>query len=188
MTKHFFKTFCGVIVLMLVSATMGIAQTKDKALARVNKDNGVYVFTDCEPVSKYEILDRTKVHISWSGQYNEVRDKLVKKTLKDYPKCEAIVCENPAIVMKYDESVSDSDKPLARVRKINGLFVFTDCEPVNDYDIVERESATFGFKADYGSIRNKLIKKAIKDYPDADGVILQFTTGGTDRAVVIKFK
>lgn len=182
------KIFKLMMLLLLVSSAMATAQTIDKALGRVEKVNGVYVFTDSEPASKYEILDRVKVHITWSGQYNEVRDKLVKKTLKDYPKCEAIVCDNPAIVMQYDPSVADSDKALARVRKVNGLLVFTDCEPINEYDIVERESATFGFSSDYDSIRNKLIKKAIKDYPDADGVILQFKTGGTDRAVVIKFK
>ncbi|MBR6310513.1 MAG: hypothetical protein IKR52_04865, partial [Paludibacteraceae bacterium] len=55
------------------------AQEQQKGLCKVNKTNGVYVFTDNEPVCDYEIVDRVKSTVSWSAQYNAVKSKLVRK-------------------------------------------------------------------------------------------------------------
>ena len=181
------------VLLFSLSANV-FAQQYDKAVARVQKNNGIYAFCDNEPIADYEIVDRTKASISWTGQFNEIRNKLVKKAVKDYPNADGIVISmsngssDKAIILKFKDGQDKDKHSLARANKVQGLYVFTDCDPVNDYEVVERESVSFGFKSDYQSIRDKLIKKALKDVPDADGVIFTFSTGGSDKAAVIKFK
>lgn len=44
------------------------------------------------------------------------------------------------------------------------------------------------WSSQYQAIRDKLVRKAVKDQPSASGVILTFSTGGVDKASVIKFK
>ncbi|MBP5503537.1 MAG: hypothetical protein J6Y24_12185 [Bacteroidales bacterium] len=192
-TKSFFGKLAALTLLMSFSLT-SFAQQYDKGIVRVQKNNGIYAFCDNEPISDYEILDRVKSNISWSGQFNEIRNKLIKKAVKDYPNADAVVISmakgstDKAIVIKFKDGQEKDNLGLARANKVNGLYVFTDCEPVNEYEIVDREGAAIGWSSEYQAVRDKLVKKAVKDVPDAAGVILTFSTGGIDRAAVIKFK
>lgn len=192
-TKSFFGKLIALTLMMSVSLN-SFAQQYDKGIVRVQKNNGIYAFCDNEPISDYEILDRVKSNVSWSGQFNEIRNKLIKKAVKDYPNADAVVISmakgstDKAIVIKFKDGQEKDNLGLARANKVNGLYVFTDCEPVNEYDIVEREGAAIGWSSEYQAVRDKLVKKAVKDVPDAAGVILTFSTGGIDRAAVIKFK
>jgi len=84
------------------------------------------------------------------------------------------------------------NKQTAEVNKRFGLFVFTDCNPVLEYEILGevKSSSALALSDDYGSRRDALIKKAKKNYPNADGVLLYPETDGLSktRADVIKFK
>ena len=192
-TKSFFGKIAALTLLMSFSLT-SFAQQYDKGIVRVQKNNGIYAFCDNEPISDYEILDRVKSNISWSGQFNEIRNKLIKKAVKDYPNADGVVISmakgstDKAIVIKFKDGQEKDNLGLARANKVNGLYVFTDCEPVNEYEIVDREGVAIGWSSEYQAVRDKLVKKAVKDVPDAAGVILTFSTGGIDRAAVIKFK
>lgn len=192
-TKSFFGKLAALTLLMSFCLT-SFAQQYDKGIVRVQKNNGIYAFCDNEPISDYEILDRVKSNISWSGQFNEIRNKLIKKAVKDYPNADGVVISmakgstDKAIVIKFKDGQEKDNLGLARANKVNGLYVFTDCEPVNEYEIVDREGAAIGWSSEYQAVRDKLVKKAVKDVPDAAGVILTFSTGGIDRAAVIKFK
>ena len=80
------------------------------------------------------------------------------------------------------------DYSFASVNKDNGIFVFTDSEPIQPYTVLGRVKCAISWTSgQYTAIRNQLVKKAVKEYPDADGVILYFNDGGVDRGVVIKF-
>ena len=55
------------------------------------KNNGIFAFCDNEPISDYEIIDRVKSNMSWSGQFNEIRNKLIKKAVKEHSDCDVVV-------------------------------------------------------------------------------------------------
>jgi hypothetical protein len=182
------------LAIMLSFCINSFAQQNDKSIARVQKNNGIFAFCDNEPISDYEIIDRVKSNMSWSGQFNEIRNKLIKKAVKEHPDCDAVVISmaqgstDRAIVIKFKEGQDKENLALARANKVNGLYIFTDCEPINEYEIVDRESNVMAWSSQYQAIRDKLVRKAVKDQPSASGVILTFSTGGVDKASVIKFK
>lgn len=195
--KKIFKNLFGKLLISAVLLSLSVstfAQQNDKGIARVQKNNGIYAFCDNEPISDYEIIDRTKAGLTWSGQFSEVRNKLIKKAVKDYPNADGVVISmsnsssDKAIILKFKEGQEKDQLALARANKVQGLYVFTDCEPISDYEIVGRESVSYSLKSDYQSIRDKLIKKALKDNPDAEGVIFTFSNASSDKATVIKFK
>lgn len=83
----------------------------------------------------------------------------------------------------------DATNKTAEVNKVDGLFVFTDSQPVKEYEkLGEVKNVISMGGAQYSDLRDKLIKKAKKEHPTADAVILYFHTGSTDRAEVVKFK
>lgn len=83
----------------------------------------------------------------------------------------------------------DATNKTAEVNKVDGVYVFTDSQPVKDFEKLGEVKLTLGLgSSQYSDLRDKLIKKAKKDYPNTDAVILYFHTGSTDRAEAIKFK
>lgn len=187
--RHFFVT----LVFGALSVMSTFAQ--QKSLATVYKSNGLWVFTDCEPIEKYEVVEREKSVISFvSGQYTAIRDKLIKRSVKDVPDADAVLLSfvnegvDRAAVLKFSSEVEQSKIALGNVHMINGVYVFTDSEPVSKYIVLGRVKSVIGWSEQYSYLRDKLIRKALKEYPDAEGVILSFVNGGVDRAVVIKFK
>ncbi len=84
----------------------------------------------------------------------------------------------------------DVKKGTAEVDQYQGVYVFTDSKPVSEYEYLGTVKLTFriGNSGQYQSVRDVMIKKAKKDYPEADGIIMIFKDGGTDRADAIKFK
>jgi hypothetical protein len=58
----------------------------------VEQYTGLYVFTDCTPVSKYEYLDTQKFSGGFtSGQYTSVRDTLIKRVKKKITNANAVI-------------------------------------------------------------------------------------------------
>jgi len=73
-------------------------KSKDNAIARVKKNEGKYVFIDCEPVTNYDISG--KYNVSGAGQkillgtcpsYQEKIDKLIKKANKEKLNFDAVI-------------------------------------------------------------------------------------------------
>ena len=79
-------------------------------------------------------------------------------------------------------------KATGEVEQMEGLYIFTDSKPVLEYEYLGTVKATFGMDSQYQGVRDKLIKKAKKDFPSADGLIMQFKSGGTDKCDAFKFK
>ena len=185
MRKFFMMAIC------LMFSAMGFAQNDDHALAMVERTQGILVFTDNEPVCKYEILDRDKNHYSWNSSYGAIKNKLIKRALKDFPEADGIILEmsnqhaDGAVIIKFvkDPNVPESEYAKARVIKQSGIYVFTECEPISKYKVVDREKVTMTWSGQYSEIRDKLIKKTVKHTPDAEGVIL-----GSTVHCVVKFE
>jgi len=84
-----------------------------------------------------------------------------------------------------------SDKATATVNQVGGIYIFTDSKPNSDYNYLGTVKSGGGFSfasPQYQPIRDMFIKKIKKEYPQADGIILYFVTGGADRAEAIQLK
>jgi hypothetical protein len=83
----------------------------------------------------------------------------------------------------------EAKKSTAEVESIEGLLVFVDSKPVLEYDYLGSVKVSFTLgDTQYQGVRDKFLKKCKKDFPQADGIIIRFKSGGTDVADAIKFK
>ena len=82
------------------------------------------------------------------------------------------------------------NKKTAEVATIQNLKVFTDSEPVMEYEYLGTVKNGFNLASSgqYEPVRDGLIKRVKKDYPQADGIILHLINGSADKADAIKFK
>lgn len=86
-------------------------------------------------------------------------------------------------------SNSPPEKSTAQVNQVQGLYIFTDSKPVLEYEYLGTVKAALTLRSpQYTDVRDKLIRKAKEEFPGAEGVILNFKTGASDQADVIKFK
>lgn len=189
----------------------------EKALARVENYSGIYVFTDCEPLAKYEILgevsfsgsmDNSSSFFMTSGfgtamptvissssekepQYTDIRNGLLTNAVMANRQVEGII-------LKLNNSyqgratmikfIDDKeDKALARVNSYMGVLVFTDCKPVHNYNSIGRINRIGGLNPNYNVLRDKLIRKSLKKNKNTEGVIPYLVSGGRDSGELIAF-
>lgn len=78
----------------------------------------------------------------------------------------------------------------AAVNQIEGYYIFVDSRPVRKYQYLGTvKSNTGGFgSAQYTDVRDRLINRAKKQYPKADGLIFHFVSGKADEAEAIMFE
>lgn len=86
--------------------------------------------------------------------------------------------------------VSDNKKNQAEVNEVQGLYVFTDSKPIAEYEYLGtvKNGMRLAGSSQYQPVRDILIKKVNKEFPQADGVIFHFVNGAADKADAIKFK
>ncbi|PZF71766.1 hypothetical protein [Taibaiella soli] len=70
-----------------------IPQKIDHGIAMVNRDFGMYIFADCTPVAPYDVLGAIKgpALSMGSGQYDELKKKLVARPKKHSPEADGII-------------------------------------------------------------------------------------------------
>ncbi len=82
-----------------------------------------------------------------------------------------------------------SNNSLAEVNQIGGYYIFVDSKPSAEYDYLGTvKGAGFVSSAQYQPVRDGLIRKARKKFPNGDGLIFNFANGSVDKVDVIKFK
>lgn len=74
-------------------------------------------------------------------------------------------------------------KKTAEVNQESGLYIYTDCKPVKEYEYLGTVKV-ITFQGIYKEAIPLLIKKAKKEYPSAEGIIYI----DSEKADVIKFK
>lgn len=81
-------------------------------------------------------------------------------------------------------------KNTAEVNKIEGLYIFTDSEPVSDYEYLGTVKTNIfqTSNSQYEGVREGLIKQVKKKYPNANGALLYLNYGQSDKADAIKLK
>ncbi len=89
-------------------------------------------------------------------------------------------------------SFNKKDKGLsfasARVTQVDGLYIFTDCLPTNQFDSIGTVDLGFISGTQYDNIKTNLIKRAKKQFPEAEGLILKLKKNGLDYGIPIVFK
>lgn len=81
----------------------------------------------------------------------------------------------------------ETQRELARVNRVSGVLVFLESQPVNEYEVlgtVKKGGIVWNGKAK--EMRDILVRRALKDYPNAEGIIFDDVT--MDHATVVKFK
>jgi len=95
---------------------------------------------------------------------------------------------NIIFILKLTSDVEvKGNQPTSIMIPVDGLFVYTDCEPNQKYDILSELTSTFSLRVQYDDVRDNFINETQRKYPDADGLILNLKAGRTDKATVIKF-
>jgi hypothetical protein len=62
-----------------------------KNTAEVEQFQGLFVFTDSKPVSEYQYLGSVKIVLKLNGEYQAIRDKLIKNCKKEYPEADGLI-------------------------------------------------------------------------------------------------
>lgn len=62
----------------------------------------------------------------------------------------------------------------AEVKKERGIYLFTDSEPVAEYEYLGTIKAPWAFGDAYPIAKRKVLNKLDKEYPKANGIIFNF--------------
>ena len=167
-------------------------------LARVEKFNGVWVFTDCTPIASYDVIGEVSVMgyddielRNSGGQYQSVRDGLIKVAKSANGQVEGVILTlitggaDKAHLIKFKDPSEDCS--LARVKRYSGVYVFCDSSPLTPFEYLGSLKGKFTFIPQYTVLRDDFIKKVVKKQTEANGIILHLVTGGKDSAEAIKF-
>jgi len=191
--------------LLLASILLfSINATAQSNIATVKKIQGLYIFSDNEPISDYIVFGEISISTqdaqndvdikSSLGHYQAVRDFLIKKTRISNSLADGIILSlvdggtDKAIIIKFKDNTTNKD--YAKVNRQKGLYTFIDCEPLSKYQNLGSVSFknTLSFSSNqYGGVKDVLIKKSLKEYNGANGIILQLSRGSnTGDAILIK--
>lgn len=198
--------------LLLLIALFSCSIFAQQNLATAEQIGGVYVFNDCVPLGQYEILGditfegnngssfiampngmggTTMIMSGETPQYTSIRNGLVSNAVMANRTVEGILIqiskegEGRATMIKFLEG---EEKAKCKVSRQQGLYVFCDCKPIQDYNKLGEIVGAGGLSTLYSDLRNRLIKKVLKKYKSADGIIINLVEGGRDRADAIQLQ
>jgi hypothetical protein len=81
----------GLSLTLLIAFSTATQEIKNST-AEVKQVQGLYIFTDCKPVKEVDYLGTVKVKgVVMSNKYTAMRDLLIKKAKKDFPKADGII-------------------------------------------------------------------------------------------------
>lgn len=85
---------------------------------------------------------------------------------------------------------TNPDYSRATANQVHGLYIFTDADPVQNYDYLGtvQNGIRLAGSSQYQPVRDRLIKKVKDQYPAADGIIFHFANNAPDMADAIKFR
>jgi hypothetical protein len=169
-------------------------------LAVVNKIQGLFVFTDCQPIEDYEVIGEVNTtmgsdeELRKSGaQYQPVRDLLIKISKQVNYKAEGLILslvnggQDKAVLIKFKSEKTTNSR--GKVNQYQGINLFVDNEPLSGYDYVGNvQPKNKSNSVQYSAIRELFLQKCVKDFGQSKGLILKFINGGSDLGEAIKFK
>lgn len=180
--------------LLFVSSING---ETDYSLARVKKVNGKLAFLWNEPISEYEVVftfDNGIENYNCLAPIQIIEASLEnanKETINQEKFYDAVILgnTNKDVAIKWKNKEKNNDT--ARVIKNEGKYVFAECEPIANYDVVGKYDVSgtshqvlFGECLTQNEKIEKLIKKGNKLKQGFDAVMY----GSTKYDLVVKFK
>ncbi len=94
-----------------------------------------------------------------------------------------------AAIVLLGSSFKPAGTANAVAQQMQGLYSLTDSHPAAEFETLGTITVVAGFGGvQYEDVRDCLIKKALKEHPTADGIILTLRSGKADKADCIKFK
>ena len=190
-----------IALLLVLPLSFALSQTSaqdDISICRVAKISGLYTFTDCEPISDCEIIGEVSVSAALSpdiqksgAQYQPVRDELIKTAKAANNQVEGVILAlvtggiDKAHLVKFKNN--SEDHSLARAKRYSGIYVFCDSDPISNYDYLGNIKGKNTLVPQYSNLRDDFVKKCVKKYKDAKGVVLHLVSGGKDTAEAINF-
>jgi len=81
----------------------------------------------------------------------------------------------------------ETDKSLAKVEQRQGIYIFTDCVPVAQYEYLSTVKKT-NWSGVYDKLISGVIKNAKQECPQVEALIIQWKPNGTIQADCIRFK
>jgi len=186
-------------LLLFLLSISSINVFSQNNIALVNKIQGLLIFTDCQPISDYEVIGEVNTmmgndnDLTNSGaQYQPVRDLLIKIAKHVNYKAEGMILslvnggQDKGILIKFKDQNNNNH---AKVNQFQGVYIFVDNEPLSQYafggTILPKNRPSSN---QYTSIRELFLQKCVKDYGQAKGMMLKFVNGGADIGDAIKFK
>ena len=127
------------------------------------------------------------------GQYQPIRDYLISAARRVNYTADGLVFSlvnggnDKALIIKFKENSANNSH--SKVNQYQGVNVFVDSAPLNDYDYVgsvldKGKSNIF----QYNELRDKLIAICKKEISNSRAIMIKLVYGGTDTGDVIKFK
>jgi hypothetical protein len=184
---------------ILLLSINSIAQSN---IATVKKIQGILVFSDNEPIANYLVYGEVSISSTEQlerelqqnkGQYQTVRDYLIKKTRLSNSQADGLILYlinggiDKALVIKFKENETNINQ--ARVNNYQGISTFIDCEPTNKYEYLGSVKSVVNFTSgQYQPVRDNLIRKTKKEFKNANGLILKLVPGGADNGDAILLK
>lgn len=180
-----------------------LSQTETKQICRVNKIQGKEVYVLCEPLRDYDVVDKVNSTMSQmlgtsptiKNMVNTMVEKAVNKEAKGKVGAfDAIITSDGdvAILVKFKEG-NIEQKGLARVQKLQSKEAYIMCEPLRDYDTVDKVNSTLdqvlGVSPTINNMVNSMVEKAVnREEKGKIGTFDAVITSDGDVSILVKFK
>ena len=180
------------ILSILALSSLAFTTSEAERLAEVNREEGLFLFIDSRPVQSYEILGYVKKVTGWIKEYDGVKAGLIRKARRKFPESDALIIDfntwgsNIAEVIRFTGEKGGA--PLGQALEQQGLLVFSDCYPLQEYRTLGSVTKYWSWTREYEEMRDGLIKKARRAYPEAEAVLLKARNGVVYEAEVITFE
>lgn len=79
----------------------------------------------------------------------------------------------------------DVRQSTAEVNQEQGVYIFVDSKPVKKYEYLGTVKVSIAWDNDYTTLKNVLVKKLKKEYPQANGAIIMEIGGNVPKADAI---
>jgi hypothetical protein len=93
-------------------------------------------------------------------------------------------------LVSFTVATYEVKKATAEVEQIDGYYIFINSKPVMDFDYmgtVKEHTVSIAY-SDVTEIRDKLLRRVKKLYPNADALIFTFKDGQKEKVDAVKFK
>lgn len=189
--------------LLLLCSFTCLSQIDTKLQAKVTKIQGKEVYILCEPNRQYEIIDKVNSSVAQmlgvtptlSNMVNTLVDKAVNKERKGKVQpFDALVSStgDEAILIKFTDDNSDQLSK-GTVSKMQGKEVYVLCEPLREYELVEKVNSAFeqliGIDPSIKNMVDSMVEKAVnKELNQKIGKFDAMITNDGEVAILVKFK